>query len=163
VGWTKRRQAPPHRVARFFGKTYQKWEGIIPNDQKIYAVAVKYKYQMTVKYLKRPFFYIGPVKIYPNWDFLYANLPSGNPASTFQAKLFRSFLFMRYLHETWFSCRIVRPILTVSYEMVRHKNCVSCKYVDSGSGRYFSYQNCLVLYVPNKVRISCMQGVLYIR
>jgi hypothetical protein len=40
---------------------YTKWPQNIPNGHKIYIIA-------------------RPSKIYPNWDFWFENMPSGNPA-----------------------------------------------------------------------------------
>jgi hypothetical protein len=62
------------RVARFFLTQYTKAVENVPDCHKIY--------QMAIEYTKWPNFSVSkPSKIYPNWDFWFENIASGNPAS----------------------------------------------------------------------------------
>jgi cytochrome c len=67
---------PQSRVARCF--TIQKYQNgkNIPNDRKLYQMAIKYKKwsQNIPKFSIR-----WPSKIYPNLDFWFESKPSGNP------------------------------------------------------------------------------------
>jgi hypothetical protein len=72
------------RVARFFlTQKYQNGEKYIIQiittltyDHKIYEMAVKYsKLSSNI----HPFSILMSSKIYPNWDFWFENIPSGNP------------------------------------------------------------------------------------
>jgi hypothetical protein len=72
----------------FLGTTYQNVKNI-PNNHKIFKMATKYTkwpqnipnghkiYQMATKYIK--YTIARPSKFYPNWDFWFENMPSGNP------------------------------------------------------------------------------------
>jgi hypothetical protein len=52
----------------------------LPNDHKILSNGHNI-FQICVKYVGIPTFSIlRPSKIYPNWDFWFENIPSGNPA-----------------------------------------------------------------------------------
>jgi hypothetical protein len=74
------KQGPEQGCQIFIGLKYQNGEKYtrlpqnIPNGHKIFPIAVKYVDQMVIKYTK-----IFHSKIYPNWDFWFENLPSGNP------------------------------------------------------------------------------------
>jgi hypothetical protein len=48
-----------------------KWSKNIPNVCKTFQMAIKYKHFPI---------YLRHFKIYQNWDFLFENKPSGNPA-----------------------------------------------------------------------------------
>jgi hypothetical protein len=58
-------------------------------DFSLYSIPkVVKKYQMAVKYTKRPqniptSSIARPSKIYPDWDFWFENIPSGNPDYSF--------------------------------------------------------------------------------
>jgi hypothetical protein len=54
-----------------------KWTQTIPNVRKIVQMTLKHA---TIFHSK------SPSKIYPNWDFRFENIPSGNPVSFFMAK-----------------------------------------------------------------------------
>jgi hypothetical protein len=57
------------RVARFFLVQNTKKGRNIPNDHKMYQIAIKYT----------KLFFARTPKIYPNRDFWFENKPSGNP------------------------------------------------------------------------------------
>jgi hypothetical protein len=68
----------------FLATTYQSWENIpnnqkihIPNSHKIYPMAVCKIYQMLIK--NTNLFLYKTIKKYPNFDFWFENIPSGNP------------------------------------------------------------------------------------
>jgi hypothetical protein len=68
------------RAARFSLMQQTKMGKNIQNYHKLYQMATKYsKWQI-------PTFSISMTSIYPNWDFGYEILPSGNPV--FQLKVF---------------------------------------------------------------------------
>jgi hypothetical protein len=74
--------ASPNRSCQIFlGKTYQNGKNI-PNDHKRYQKAIKYILfcrkvdKMAIKIPTSSF--ARPSKIYPNWDFWFENIPSGN-------------------------------------------------------------------------------------
>jgi hypothetical protein len=74
------------RVARFFVAQYSKTGENIPNDHTLYQIPIKYKYQMAGKFDQMAIKYTKytiarPSKIYPNWDFWFETIPSGNPAA----------------------------------------------------------------------------------
>jgi hypothetical protein len=88
------RHAVRARVARFFfGAAYQNMKNI-PNNCKLYQMANIYIpngrkiHQMALKYTT--FSIARPSKIYPNWDFWFENMPSGNPGqgNSFNIKMF---------------------------------------------------------------------------
>jgi hypothetical protein len=54
----------------------------MPNDHKIYQIYIKYtKLQLNASNGHKIYQHL-PSKIYPNWDFWFENIPSGNPATT---------------------------------------------------------------------------------
>jgi hypothetical protein len=59
---------------------YQNGENI-PNYHNMYQMVIKYTYQLAIKIdQKTPTYYIAnSSRIYPNWDFWFENIPSGNP------------------------------------------------------------------------------------
>jgi hypothetical protein len=55
---------------------------IYRNDHKMYQASIKYtkgRYIDLVAKKLRKFFVARHSKIYPNWDFWFENIPSGNP------------------------------------------------------------------------------------
>jgi hypothetical protein len=58
-------------------QTYQNGKNV-PNDHKLYQTAINYpKWSKNIT----TFSITRPSKIYPKWDFLFENKPSGNPAA----------------------------------------------------------------------------------
>jgi hypothetical protein len=74
------------------GKKYTKWPQTIPNDHKLYQMALKLsKWSLNIPTFSIP----RPSKIYPDWDFWFENKLSGNPAS--QQSTNRSFIALMTL------------------------------------------------------------------
>jgi hypothetical protein len=64
-----------HKVYQMATK-YIKWPQSISNGHKVYQMAVKYinwSYNIPPSPISRPY------KIYPNWNFWFENILSGNP------------------------------------------------------------------------------------
>jgi hypothetical protein len=71
------------RVARLFLLQHTKMGKNIPNNQEIYQMSIKLAngrkiYRMDIKYIN--IFFARHSRIYPNLDFWFENIPSGNPA-----------------------------------------------------------------------------------
>jgi hypothetical protein len=66
------------------GTTYQNGK-TIPIDHKVYEIATKYMDQMAIKYTN--IFHCKILQIYPNWDFWFENIASGNADTQVKCKI----------------------------------------------------------------------------
>jgi hypothetical protein len=72
-------------------QTYQNGKNI-PNDHRLFQPAInetKWPYNITNGHkIYKHFFFLGPSKIYPNFDFWFENKPSGNPVQKLEKEVF---------------------------------------------------------------------------